>query len=310
MGNMKVLVTGGAGFIGSNLTEELVNKGHEVVVLDGFVLGRKENLSGVLDKIELVHGDIRDFELLKKITKDVDVIFNQAAASSSPMFKEKLRESVAANVDGFVNILNAAKENGVKRVIYASTSSIYGNNPPPLKEDMKVVPVNFYASTKLMNEHLAVLFSREYGLETVGLRYMSIYGPREGGKGIYANLVTQFLLSIQKGESPVIYGDGEQTRDLTYVKDVVQANVLAMESKKKLLGEIYNVGTGKCASLNSLVDIINKVLGKSVKAKYVEMPVKNYIATQLADISKISKDLGYKPKYGLEDGIRDILKHN
>ncbi|HLD56755.1 MAG TPA: SDR family NAD(P)-dependent oxidoreductase, partial [archaeon] len=149
---MKVLVTGGAGFIGSNLTEELVNKGHEVVVLDGFVLGRKENLSGVLDKIELVHGDIRDFELLKKITKDVDVIFNQAAASSSPMFKEKLRESVAANVDGFVNILNAAKENGVKRVIYASTSSIYGNNPPPLKEDMKVVPVNFYASTKLMNE--------------------------------------------------------------------------------------------------------------------------------------------------------------
>ncbi|HLD57950.1 MAG TPA: NAD-dependent epimerase/dehydratase family protein, partial [archaeon] len=166
------------------------------------------------------------------------------------------------------------------------------------------------ASTKLMNEHLAVLFSREYGLETVGLRYMSIYGPREGGKGIYANLVTQFLLSIQKGESPVIYGDGEQTRDLTYVKDVVQANVLAMESKKKLLGEIYNVGTGKCASLNSLVDIINKVLGKSVKAKYVEMPVKNYIATQLADISKISKDLGYKPKYGLEDGIRDILKHN
>ncbi len=306
---MRVLVTGGAGFIGSNLVEGLLEKGHEIIVLDGFFLGKKDNLKGFLDKIELVDGDIRDFDLLKKITKDVDVIFNQAAASSSPMFKEKLRESVAANVDGFVNILNAAKENGVKKVVYASTSSIYGNNMPPLREDMKIVPVNFYASTKLMNEHLAVLFTREYGLETVGLRYMSVYGPRERGKGIYANLVSQFLWSIQKNESPVIYGDGEQTRDFVFVKDVVQANILAMESKKILLGEVYNVGTGKAVSLNGLVDIINKVLGKKVKPRHIDMPVKNYIATQLADISKISKDLGYKPRYGLEEGVRDIIKN-
>ena len=227
--DMKILVTGGAGFVGSNLVEALVEKKHEVVVLDNFSLGRKENLKTVLGEVELVDGDLRDFDLIKKTTKNVDVIFNEAAASSSPMFKERLRDAVAVNVDGFVNILNAAKENGVKKVIYASTSSIYGNSPPPLKEDMKVVPVNFYASTKLLNEHLAILFSKEYGLETIGLRYMSVYGPKEQSKGIYANLVSQFLWSMQKGESPVIYGDDTQTRDLTYVKDVVKANILAME---------------------------------------------------------------------------------
>ncbi len=235
------------------------------------------------------------------------MIFNQAAASSSPMFKEKLREAVAVNVDGFVNILNAAKENGVKRVVYASTSSIYGNSSPPLKEDMKVVPVNFYASTKLLNEHLAILFSKEYGLETVGFRYMSVYGPNEQSKGIYANLVSQFLWSMQKNESPVIYGDGKQTRDFVFVKDVVQANILAMESKKKIFGEIYNVGTGRDVSLTQLVEIINKILGRSIKPKYIDMPVKGYIATQLGDISKITEDLGYKPKYSLEDGVKNII---
>ncbi len=304
MGNMKTLVTGGAGFIGSNLVEGLVEKGHDVLVLDNFFLGRKDNLKKVLDKVEVVSGDLRDFDLLKKVTKDVDVIFNQAAASSSPMFKEKLREAVAVNVDGFVNILNAAKENCVKKVIYASTSSVYGNSPPPLREGMKIVPVNFYASTKLLNEHLAILFSKEYGLETIGFRYMSVYGPHEQSKGIYANLVSQFLWSIQKDENPVIYGDGKQTRDFVFVKDVVQANILAMESKKKILGGVYNVGSGKDVNLNDLVNIINKILNKNVKPTYVDMPVKNYIATQLGDLTKIKKEFGYKPKYDLESGIR------
>lgn len=306
---MRVLVTGGSGFIGSNIAEALVGKGNEVVVLDNFSLGRIENIKEISGRVEVVNGDIRDFELLKKITAGCDAILNQAAASSSPMFRSDLRSAVAVNVDGFVNILNAARINDVKRVVYASTSSIYGNSVPPLKEDMKVVPVNFYASTKLLNEHLAVLSSAEYGLETIGFRYMSVYGKNEKSKGMFANLVTQFLWSMMNDKQPEIYGDGEQTRDFTYVNDVVQANLLAMESKKRLLGEIFNVGTGKAHSLNGLVGIINKILGKNIKPKYVPVPVKNYIAVQQADITKISEVLGYKPEYSLEEGIKDMLPH-
>ncbi len=304
---LTVLVTGGAGFIGSNLVERLVNEGHSVRVFDNFSLGRMENLNSVKGKVEIINGDIRDFESVNKAAKGVDTIFNQAAASASPMFRDFLRESIAANVDGFVNLLNACRANDVKKLVYASTSSVYGNNKPPLREDMKLVPVNFYASTKLLNEHLALLFSVQYGLGTVGFRYMSIYGPHERSKGIYANLVSQFLWSMQKGEQPVIYGDGAQRREFTYVADVVEANVLAMNLKKKLGGEVFNVGTGKSASLNDVVALLNNALGTSIKPKYVKNTVKNYIYTQLSDITKIRKLLGYEPRYSLEKGIREIL---
>ncbi|MFH0949080.1 MAG: SDR family NAD(P)-dependent oxidoreductase, partial [Candidatus Aenigmatarchaeota archaeon] len=231
---MKILVTGGAGFIGSNLVRALVRADYDVIALDNFSLGTEKNLHNIKNNLRTVKGNILDSDLLLDLTKNVDIIFNQAAASSSPMFKKNLKEALSVNIDGFVNILNAAKENNVRRVIYASTSSVYGNANPPLREDMKIEPVNFYASSKLMNEHLAALYSIEYGLETVGFRYMSVYGPNEESKGIFANLVTQFLWAMQKNEQPVIYGDGSQSRDFTYVKDVVEANILAMESKKKL----------------------------------------------------------------------------
>src|SRR3989338_1347891 len=266
---MNVLVTGGVGFIGSNLVEHLVKEGHSVRVLDNFSLGKMETLAAVKQKVDVIKGDIRDFETVKKASKGMDVIFNQAAASASPMFRDHLRESVAANVDAFVNLLNACRQNDVKKLIYASTSSVYGNNKPPLREDTQLVPVNFYASTKLINEHFALLFSTQYGLETTGLRYMSIYGPHEKSKGIYANLVSQFLWVMQKGEQPVIYGDGTQKREFTFVADVVQANMLAMNSKKKL-SDVFNVGTGKSASLNDVVALLNKMLGKSIKPKYVK----------------------------------------
>lgn len=304
---MSILVTGGAGFIGSNLVEQLVKGGHAVRVLDDFSLGKMENLSAVKSKVEVISGDIRDFEVVKKASKGVDVIFNQAAASASPMFRDHLRESVASNVDAFVNLLNACRVHDVKKLVYASTSSVYGNNKPPLREDMQLVPVNFYASTKLLNEHFAKLFSIQYGLETIGFRYMSIYGPHERSKGIYANLVSQFLWEMQKGEQPVIYGDGTQKREFTYVSDIVQANILAMNLKKRLGGDVFNVGTGKCVSLNDVVALLNKLLGKSIKPKYVKNTVKNYIFTQLSDITKIKKTLGYEPKYSLEDGLKEIL---
>jgi UDP-glucose 4-epimerase len=307
---MKVLVTGGAGFIGSNLTEMLVQKGHDVKVLDNFFLGTEANLADVASDITLVKGDVRDSELLMKVTKNVDVIFHQAAASSSPMFKDNLNEALTVNIQGTANIFNAAKYNNVRRVVYASTSSIYGNNPKPLREDMPVNPVNFYASSKLMKEHLAFLFGTEYGLETVGLRYASIYGPHEESKGKFANLVSQFLWTMKKDESPVVYGDGKQTRDLTFVKDVCQANILAATSKKKMLGEVFNVGTGKATDMNSLVATLNIMLGKKVRPKYVKMPVRNYIHYQLHDITKISKALGYKSQYPLERGLAEILQKN
>lgn len=300
---MKVLVTGGAGFIGSNLAEELVRRGHEVVVFDNFYLGTRKNLEGL--DIEVVNGDIRDADSVNKAANGAAIIFNQAAASSSPMFAKDLRGAVAANVDGFINILNAAKENGTKKIIYASTSSVYGNIPPPLREDMNVTPPNFYAATKLANEHLAKVYANEYGIETVGFRYMSVYGPREEGKGVFANLVSQFLWAIQKNEQPVIYGDGNQTRDFVYVKDVVAANMLAME--KSVGSEVFNVGTGKATSLNALIDLLNKILGKNIKSKYIKTPVKNYIDTQLADITKIKNILGFRPEYSLEDGIKHML---
>jgi nucleoside-diphosphate-sugar epimerase len=304
---MKCLVTGGAGFIGSHIVEALVKKNHDVIVLDNFRLGREKNLFPVMDKIQLVEGDIRDEKLVLKLTKDVDFIFHQAAASSSPMFMQNLREALSINIDGFATLLNVARENGAKRVVHASTSSIYGNNPLPLREDMKLTPPNFYSVSKLACENLAKVFSNEYGVQTVGFRYMSVYGPREESKGIYANLASQFLWAIIKNERPVIYGDGSQTRDFVFVKDVVKANLLAMDMSKKISGEVINVGTGKATSLNELVSILNKILGKNLKPKYTKLKVKSYIRGQQADLTKAKKLLGYAPKYTLEEGIREII---
>ena len=307
---MKVLVTGGCGFIGSNLVEALLEKGYEVIILDNYLLGRNENLYPHIEEVKVVKGDIRDFALLKELTKDVFAIFNQAASSSAPMFLEDLSNAVAPNVDGFINILNAARLNDVKKVIFASSSSIYGNNQPLLREDMNVVPVNFYASTKLLNEHFAKLFSTEYGIETIGFRYMSVYGPREKSKGIYANLASQFLWKMQEGAQPVIYGDGTQTRDFIFVKDVALANILALETEKKMMGEVFNVGTGTPVSLNELIAILNRILGKNIEPKYTPIPVKNYIMSQVCDISKIRNMLGFEPRYNLEQGIREIITYD
>jgi UDP-glucose 4-epimerase len=174
---------------------------------------------------------------------------------------------------------------------------------------MKVVPPNFYSVTKIANEQTALLFGQEYDLETVGFRYMSIYGPKEESKGHFASLATQFLWAMKKNEQPVIYGDGKQTRDFTYVKDAVKANMLAMKSKKVMVGEVFNVGSGKAIDLNKLVEIINKLLGKSIKPKYVKIPIKNYIATQFGDNTKISHVLGYKPDYTLERGLVEMVNN-
>ncbi|MFC2143093.1 NAD-dependent epimerase/dehydratase family protein [Candidatus Aenigmatarchaeota archaeon] len=304
---MKCLVTGGAGFIGSNLTIELVKKGHEVIVIDNLATGVMENLESVKNDITFVKSDLQDNSNFLKASKGVDYIFHQGGSSSSIFCDADRKLAVEANIYGFVSMLNAAIENNVKRVIYASTSSIYGNLPPPLKEDMNVTPPNFYAITKHTMEHIAKMFGTESGVETVGFRYMSVYGPKEDHKKDIANMASQFLWSMQKNEQPIVFGDGKQTRDFTYVRDVVNANILAMESKEKLVGEVFNVGSGETKSLNELVDILNKLMEKDIPPKYIENPIKNYIFTQLGDISKIKSILNYQPKFSLEEGLKGTI---
>ena len=304
---MKILVTGGAGFVGSNIVESLVEEKHEIVVLDKFILGSLKNLETIKDKITIVTGDITDKKNVFDASNGCDIIFNEAAASSSPMFKEDLANSVKINVEGFVNILDAARKNDAK-VIYASTSSVYGDNPSPLTEDQTITPPNFYAATKFTNEHLARIYTSEYGITTTGFRYMSVYGPHEKAKNNFANLVSQFLWDMKKGIAPIIYGDGKQTRDFIFVKDIVKANLLAM-NLTGAKSEIINAGTGRATDMNELIDLINTTLNTKITAKYIKNPVKNYIPTQRGSTIKAKEVLGFEAKITLEDGIKILNKH-
>ncbi len=311
---MRILVTGGAGFIGSNIAEALVGGGHDVIVLDNFSLGSRENLSELEDRIEIVEGDVRNTETLEPLIDGADYVFHEAARSSAPMFDSDPRAGVDVNVNGFLNVLELSRRHDVSGVIYASTSSLYGGVRGKQREDAKVVPPNFYSATKLAREHLSMLYTKNYGLPTVGFRYFSVYGPHERPKGRYANIISQFLWEMMEGRPPVIYGDGTQSRDFTFVADVVSANVLAMEAiekkRKGISGESFNVGTGRAASFNDIIKFLNAALGKNLKPKYVKNEIKNYVQDTLADLSKAKKFLGYSPKFSLKEGIEKTIEAN
>ena len=305
---MKILVTGGLGFIGSNLARALQDMGHEVSVIDNLLLGTKENVKDIKDKIQVIIGDVNKKEDLEKAGKP-EIIFHMAASSSSPMFQEDLKGCYRNNIEGFINILEFARDSGTKKVIYASTSSIYGNNPTPLREDDKVIPPNYYSITKLDTEYTAHIFAKANNIECIGFRFMSVYGPGEKAKGKFANLASQFLWEMMAGRQPILYGDGTQRRDFTHVDDIVQANILAMETNKKFESTIFNIGESKDYSLLELVEIINKVLGTDIKPSFIPNSIKGtYIYTQLGDLTKIKKELGYEPQVSLEDGIRRLSK--
>jgi len=304
---MRVLVTGGLGFIGSNLTAKLVEDGHEVVIIDNLLLGRYENVEKVRDKITIIEGDINNKEDMAKVGQ-IEVIFHLAASSSAPMFEKDLKGAYLNNIIGHVAILEYAKEVGAKKVVYASTSSIYGNNPTPLRESDNVVPPNYYSVTKFAQEHTSHIFSRVNGLEIIGFRFMSVYGPNEKSKGHFANLVSQFIWDMVEGKSPVLYGDGTQRRDFTFVGDIVQALILAMATEKTFGSEIFNIGSTKDYSLLEMVDIINDANNTDIKPELIPNPVKEgYVMTQLASLDKISKQLGYKPSVTLEQGIKILV---
>lgn len=303
----KILVTGGAGFIGSNFCN--INKDqYQMTALDNLFLGDSDNLE---EGVKFIKGDACQKADLDKVGP-VDYVLHLAGTSSAPMFMDDgFVDGYVNSVQSFVTVLDWARKNGVKKVLYASTSSLYGNNPPPLVETQHVTPPNHYAVTKEVYEHCSACYNTVYPeMDIIGFRFMSVYGKNEEPKGIYANLISQFCWDIGRDLSPVVYGDGSQNRDFTNVRDVVQAITLAIQTETKLGADVFNIGTGRSTSLNEIIAALNKSFDKNIPIQYIENPVKEgYVQGQHADISKIQKVLGYDPKVKLEDGILEQVKN-
>ena len=311
------LVTGGAGFIGSHLAGELAKRGYRVIILDNLSTGKTENISMLINSSchseqsaesqnngELIKGSVTDLPLLQKLFQDVDFVFHLAAIPSVPRSIENPLASHEVNLTGTLNVLLAAKENKVKKVIYASSSSVYGDTPTlPKEEDMFPNPQSPYAVTKLAAEYYCQVFSEVYGLPTICLRYFNIYGPRQDPNSQYAAVIPIFIKRLFEGKPPIIFGDGQQTRDFTFIKDAVEANILAAESNAT---GVFNIGTGQRVTINDLERFVTKLMGKDIKSIYQEsMP--GDIKHSLADISK-AKQFGYNPKYSLEEGLRETIR--
>lgn len=315
---MKILITGGAGFIGSNAARIFTEKGHSVVCLDNLYLGDAANVPA---KATFMKGDACESADLRQCGTDFDAIIALAGTSSAPMFShakkaEKNSEmpqmvwAYQNSISSFVQTLEFALQTGVKKVLYASTSSLYGNNPMPLHENQSVTPPNHYAVTKFAYEHIAQCYARVHkDLDIIGFRFMSVYGPNEEPKGRYANMISQFVWDAVRGLPPVIYGDGEQFRDFTHVKDVVQGLELALATKG-LGADVFNIGRGESTSFNAIFEEIQTQVPQSVPPIYIPNPVKEgYVKGQHADISKIQSALGFAPKVPLKEGLKGILAH-
>lgn len=305
----KALVTGGAGFIGSHLVDRLLGNRFEVTVLDNVSTGRMENLVHHWNRknFHFVKGDIRDFELVKKAVMDVDVVFHEAALVSITRSVENPVLTNDVNVTGTLNLLKACLDVGVKRFIHASSSSVYGEiETLPKHEDLPPQPISPYAVSKLAAENYVKVFHEVYGLETISLRYFNVYGPRQA-YGPYSGVITIFINRLMNNQPPIIYGDGEQMRDFTYVQDVVEANILAME-KKSAPGEVFNIGTGVATTINQLATLLLQIVGKVNLKPVYENPRPGDIRRSYADVSKARGILGYQPKVALRDGLEKLVE--
>lgn len=304
---MRILVTGGAGFIGSHLTEKLVELGHEVVVLDDLSTGREENLAHLMDSITFVKGSITDTALLARVMEGVQVVFHQAALGSVPRSVEDPRTTHDVNITGTFNVLMAAREAGVRRVVYAASSSAYGDTPTlPKVETMLPTPLSPYAVSKLVGEYCCQVFTRVYGLETVSLRYFNVFGPRQNPHSQYAAVIPKFITAALKGEPLTVFGDGEQSRDFTYIDNVVQANLLAMESPQAV-GKVYNVACGGRYTLNELIRQLEAIIGRQLEVEYLP-PRPGDVKHSEASIVEAQRDLGYQVLVPFEQGLQRTVK--
>jgi nucleoside-diphosphate-sugar epimerase len=300
---MRFVVTGGAGFIGSNTVDELVRRGHSVVVLDDLSTGKEENLAEIRNKITLIKGSITDIEVVRKAMHEAEYVLHLAARTSVPKSVKDPIETNRVNIDGTLNVLVAARDAKVKRFVFAASSSAYGETPTlPKAEKMVPQPISPYGVTKYVGELYAQTFGRCYGLENVSLRYFNIFGPRQDPGSPYSGVLAKFCSAFLEETQPVIFGDGEQTRDFTYVDNAVQANLLACEAPN-VSGKTFNVGIGGRVSLNETLGLLNKISGHNLEAKY-EPGRDGDIRDSQADISQIREFLGYEPVVGFEEGLR------
>ena len=309
----KCLVTGGAGFIGSNLADELIRQGAKVSILDNLVTGFRENLEEINGNFDFIEGDLNDDAMLIKSMAGVSFIFHQAALPSVPRSVENPVETHQACVNGTFNLLMKAKENNVRRVIYAASSSAYGDQKTlPKIETMLPEPLSPYAAAKLMGEYYCQVFSRVYGLETICLRYFNVFGPRQNPSSTYSGVISRFIDALMSGQNPVIFGDGEQSRDFTFIANVVNANIRAAQTSKGI-GEIINTANGERISLNELLEVSKKITGnEDVTADY-QPERKGDVKHSQADNTRAVEWLGYEKLVGLEEGLQktiDWWKHS
>jgi nucleoside-diphosphate-sugar epimerase len=304
----RFLVTGGAGFIGSHIVEELVSGRHFVRVLDNFSSGKKGNLKKVCGRIDLMTADIRSAQICIKAAKGMDFILHQAALRSVPKSLKTPKEYNEVNIQGTLNILEAAVKNKVKALVFASSSSIYGEAKSfPEKESFLPAPISPYALTKLAGEYYCKMFNYHYGLPTVSLRYFNVFGPRQSVDDEYAVVIPKFISCMLKNERPPIYGSGRQSRDFTYIQNVVKANITAA-GKRNLRGEVFNVASGRDYSILQLVGILNRLLGKDIKPVFLKKRPGDVYRT-LADLSGVRKALGFKPAIDFIEGLKLTIEY-
>ncbi len=299
-----ILVTGGAGFIGSHLVAALAQKGARVRVIDDLSTGRRENLQGIKGDVDFIHASLLDIAATRRTLEDVEIVFHEAAIPSVPRSVDNPLETHDASVNATFSLLLAARDRKVRRVIYAASSSAYGDQPElPKYEDMRPEPLSPYAVAKLVGEYYCRVFTRVYGLETVSLRYFNVFGPRQDPTSQYSGVISRFVTALIQGQRPVIYGDGEQSRDFTYISNVVDANMRAADSAKAV-GQVINVGNGIRVTLNNLVSKLKSLTGRdNIEAEYQDAR-KGDVRHSLADISRARELLGYEPRVDLEEGLR------
>jgi UDP-glucose 4-epimerase len=301
---MKYIVTGGAGFIGSHIAEALAGK-NEVVIIDDLFSGKMQNIDDFRNIVHFVQGSITNLPLMKEICAGADGIFHEAAIASVPRSIKNPLATNEANVTGTLNVLVAAKECGVRKVVFASSSSVYGDTPTlPKREDMEPHPLSPYAVSKLAGEHYMNVFANLYGIKTIALRYFNVFGPRQDPDSDYAAVIPKFITRTLNHQSPVIFGDGTQTRDFTFVKDIVQANIRAMESDAE---GVFNVAYNQRIDLNTLAQLIMEITGITVPITY-ESPRKGDIRDSLADITRAKSGFNFEPEYTVKTGLKETIK--